>query len=73
MKIDEKAESEAFDARFHWDERRWEAWLARAEQPVRVSREALCRALNDKYSPDVSFADITETALRALGIEVTDK
>ena len=50
----------------------WEAWRVRAAQPVRVRREALCRALNDNHSPDVSFADITEAALKALGIEVID-
>lgn len=37
-----------------------------------VSREALTKALHDNHSPDVSFADITEAALRALGITITE-
>lgn len=88
MEIDEQREREAFEAElkskvYVWRNEhriyvipaindRYAGWLARAAQPVRVSREALCRALNDNHSPDVSFADITEAALKALGIEVID-
>lgn len=38
----------------------------------KVSREALVKALNDNHSPDVSFADMAEAALRALGIDITE-
>lgn len=83
MKIDEKAEREAFEAfamhralRFPLrpdgeyastvTQEAWEAWLARAAQPVRVSREAFMLAA-EEY---LTWGKAGE--LRALGIEVID-
>lgn len=54
------------------------AWLARAAQPVRVSREALESALLTIANPDEKHltkkvADRFTPVLHALNIEVTDK
>lgn len=78
MKIDEKAEREAFEAVYGDDfiERRgtceWAAWLARAAQPVRVKREALLKALKDECNYRAGMDNYIDAVLRAIGIEVID-
>ena len=83
MKIDEKAEREAFQ--LHWcpdgyDEVRdfhihkqfaLDAWLARAVQPVRVNREAFSRVTQQVDARTHYVADYAERVMHLLGIEVT--
>lgn len=73
MKIDEAKEREAFEAwfkRYGCDDHQWDitqsAWLARAAQPVTVTREAV----GDAAYETVIHAEQLGRALHALGIKV---
>lgn len=86
MKIDEAKERKAFQA--HWCPEGYDevqdfhihkqfaldAWLARAAQPVRGSREAFRKALSDAgIRPNATTEAEIADAFAALGIEVRDE
>ena len=83
--VEQMKEREAFEAWVHDYGLRYEpnystdtekdclaAWLARAAQPVRVSRETLLDAFNIYDGPVELHVTYNVERLRALGIEVID-